>query len=123
FRDRVVVRKRVVATMEGGVEAGDLRKIGRTGKDRTDRGQVVRLVQGCKRNIPLELREHALVDQYWAVVLRTAVHDPMPDGDRFEVLRFAQPSAADGERGRHVGYAFRRVGLVDEERLVGCFGP
>src|SRR5262249_56391243 len=64
LRDRVMVRKRVVATMEGGVEAGDLRKIGRTGKDRTDRGQGIRLAQGRGRNIPLQLREHPPVPHY-----------------------------------------------------------
>src|SRR5262249_56806707 len=113
LRDRVVIRKRVVATMEGGVEAGDLRKIGKTGKDRTDRGQVVRLVQGRERNIALELREDALVDQYRPIELRTAVYDPMADRDRLEVLRLTQPAARDGERRRHVGHIVRRVGLVD----------
>src|SRR5262245_51876009 len=122
LRDRVVVRKCVVATMEGGVETGDLRKIGGTGKNRTDRDEVVRLMQGRERNIALELREHALVDQYRPIELRTAVHNPMADGDRLEVLRLTQPSAGDGERRRHVGHIVRRVGLVDKCRAVGCFG-
>jgi hypothetical protein len=33
--------------MEGGVEAGDLGKIRGTGKDRADRREIVRLVQGA----------------------------------------------------------------------------
>ena len=44
LRDGVVVRQRVVAAVECGVKAGDLGHVGKTGKHRADRRQVVRLV-------------------------------------------------------------------------------
>src|SRR5215472_14378725 len=40
LRDGVVVRKCVVATVKGGVEAGDLRKVGEAGEKRADWGEV-----------------------------------------------------------------------------------
>ena len=41
LRDRVVVRKRMMRAVEGGIEACDLQQAGRAGADRMDRCEVV----------------------------------------------------------------------------------
>ena len=44
-----------MSAVEGGIEAGDLWQVGLGGGDRTDAGEVVRLVQGRQRAEPVEL--------------------------------------------------------------------
>src|SRR5215207_11034122 len=84
--NRVMVCDCVVRAVEAGIEAGDLRKVRKAGKKRTDGSEIVWLVQGRQRNTALKLGEHFAVDQYRPVVLRAAVHDTMPHGRRFDVL-------------------------------------
>jgi hypothetical protein len=55
LRNRVVISERAVAAVEGGIEAGDLSKVGEAGKKRADRGKIIRLVQGRERNIAFEI--------------------------------------------------------------------
>ena len=87
LRDRVVVRQRIVAAVEGGVEAGDLRQVGGARENGADRREIVRLVQRRQRHIAFELGQHLVVDQDRPVVVRAAMHDAMPDRDRLELLR------------------------------------
>ena len=41
-----------------------------------------------QRHIALKLGDHIFVDQHRTVEPRAAVHDPVPYGDRFELLQF-----------------------------------
>ena len=52
------LRQRRIAAVEGGIEAGDLRKLRRALHQAPDRRQVMRLVQRRERNQFLELRHH-----------------------------------------------------------------
>ena len=105
---RVVVGERAVAAMEGGIEAGDLRQVGRAREQRADRREIVRLVQRRQRDVAFEMREHLVVDQHRPVVVGAAVHDAMADGDRaraFCVSRSQAPAIA-----RAVGTSATRSG-------------
>ena len=81
----VMVCNCVVVAVKGGVEAGDLRQSGKFGEQRPDRRQIVRLMQRCQRREPLQARDHAMVDQYGPIIIRTAVNDPMADGERAQL--------------------------------------
>ena len=76
----VVVRDLVVIAVKGRVEAGDLGQSRKFGKQGSDRRQIVGLMQRCKCRQPLETRDHTVVDQYGAVVVGTAMDDPMANG-------------------------------------------
>ncbi len=82
----VVVRDLVVVTVKGRVEAGDLGQSRKIGKQGSDRRQIVGLMQRCKCRQPLETRDHTVVDQYGAVIIRTTVNDPMADGERVQLM-------------------------------------
>ena len=78
----VVVRDLVVVAVKRRVEAGDLRQSRKIGKQRPDRRQIVGLMQRRKRREPLQTRDHAMVDQHGAIIVGTAMDDPMADGER-----------------------------------------
>ena len=78
----VVVRDRVVAAVKGRVEAGDLRQSRKFGEQGSDRRQIVGLMQRRKCRQPLKARDHAMIDQYGAIVVGTAMDDAMADGER-----------------------------------------
>ena len=122
LRHRIMVRQRGVTAMKGGVEASDLRQLGRPRQQRADRRQIVRLMERRQRDQALKLVQHIDVDQDRPVIPRTAVHDPMPDRGRLVPVGFAQPFACYGEGGRDVGDAFGRVGFIDEQSAVGVHG-
>ena len=122
LRNGEVVRDGTVAVMKSGVEAADLRKAGGAGQQRADRGEVVGLVQRRERDETLEIGEHGRIDQDRPVVARAAMDDPMPDRDRLELLRVAQPRCRRAKRGGDVGHALARIGLVDQNRAVGRNG-
>ena len=120
LRDRVVVGKRAVAAMKGGVEAGDLRQIRKARADRADRRQVVGLMQRRERNVALESRKHVVVDQDRPIVVRAAMDDAMADRDRdrgFCVSRSQAPTFCIAA-GRS-GTSSAPIGLVDQRRAVG----
>jgi hypothetical protein len=54
--NRIMVGDRAVAAMKGGVEAGDLRQAWKTGEQRANRREVVRLVKRRQRYIALRDR-------------------------------------------------------------------
>ena len=104
LRDGVVVRQRVVTAVEGGVEAGDLRKV-------SARARMERIGAGCwagggASEHSAEPGEH-LVDHHRRSG-RTAVHDRCPTAIGSSSARHAA-SARHGERGRHVGHALGRI--------------
>ena len=78
----VVVRDLVMVAVKGRVEAGDLRQRRKSGKQSADRRQIVGLMQRRERREALQTRDHAVVDQHGPVVIRTAMHDPVADGER-----------------------------------------
>ena len=80
----VVVRDLVVIAVKGRVEAGDLRQCGKSGKQSADWRQIMRLMQGRERSEMLQTRDHAMIDQHGPVVIGTAMHDAMADGQRID---------------------------------------
>ena len=75
LRDRIMIRSRAVVSVEGRIEAGNLRKLREICKNGADRREIVRLVQGRKRHIALEPREQLVVYRNRRVVLGAAMHD------------------------------------------------
>ena len=122
LRDRVVIGKRTVAAMKGCIETGDLRKAREACQHRADRREVVWLVKRRQRCIALKIGEDCRVDQHWLVIFRAAMHDPMPDCDRLNFLSLTQPRSRDLQGSRHISHLLQNVGLIDQWRLVGCFG-
>jgi hypothetical protein len=92
-------------------------------EQRTDRCQVVRLVQGSKRDIALEIGQHPDVDQHRPIVFGAAVDHPMPDGNQTHALRFTQPVACGQRSGRKVGNVVRLIDPVDQGRAVRTRRP
>ena len=68
-----------MAAMEGGVEAGDLRRRRERLPRRLDAGDVVRLVERRERDQRPQLRERRLVDQDRGGVIRPSVDDAVAD--------------------------------------------
>ena|ERR1700686_3166771 len=80
-RNGVVVSDLVVVAMKGGVEAGDLRQSREIGEQRTNRRQVVGLMQRRERGKPLQTCDHTMVDHHGTIVIGTTMDDPMADGE------------------------------------------
>ena len=70
-----------MAAMEGGVEAGDLRRRRESLHRRFDAGDIVRLVERRERNERRKLGERCVVDQDWRGVIRPSMDDAMADRD------------------------------------------
>ena len=89
--------------MEGGIEAGDLWKIGKLPGDGADGGEIVRLVQ---RRQWLELHQfgqHSLVEQDRAGIEQAAVDHPVAGGDDMDIVFVAlQPLDQEAHPGRMV---------------------
>ncbi len=118
FGNRVVVRECAVAAMECGVEAGDLRQVGKARPDRSDRCEIVGLVQRRQGNVALQPGEHRVIDHHGPVVVRAAVHHAMSDRDRIDVLRDAQPRAGLLHRGGEGGGILHRICVIDHRPSV-----
>ena len=87
LRNGVMIRDRAVAAMKRGIEAGDLRQIGKALEQRADRREIVRLVQRRQRNVALEIvRARRASIRTGSVVLRSAMHDAMADRGGLELL-------------------------------------
>ena len=72
----------VVIAVKRGVEAGDLRKAGEIRQQRSNRRQIVRLMQWCERRITLEPAHHIVVDQNRAVIVGAAMYHAVADRER-----------------------------------------
>ena len=55
LRNGIIISSRAVISVEGRIEAGNLRKLWKICKNRSDRSEIARLVQGGKRYIALKL--------------------------------------------------------------------
>ena len=113
-----MVCRSAMASVEGRIETGHLRQLRKALHQTANGRKVVRLMQRRERNEPREVCDHFGVDLSWAIVVRTAVNNPMTDSDRLEVLRVLQPPSRGSHRGRDVWHLFQRIGLVDQERVV-----
>ena len=81
----VVVRNFVMVAVKGRVEAGDLRQSGEIDQQRANWRQIVGLMQRRKRREPLQMRNHAMINQYGTIVIGTAMDDPMADRARAQL--------------------------------------
>jgi hypothetical protein len=66
--------------VKGGVEDGDVRRVGHSGLRLADRAQRRCVVQGRQRPELLDRREHIGVDESRLPESRAPVHDPVSDG-------------------------------------------
>ena len=78
-RQRVLLSDRRLGSVEGGIKAGDLRHFGRDGGDRTDRGDIVRLVQRRKRNKRRKVGHDMVIDQHRLGIAEPAMDDAVAD--------------------------------------------
>src|SRR4029077_2871508 len=91
-----------MASVEGRVETGHLRQLRKARRQTAHGRKVVRLMQRREWNKPSEVGDHLGVDLSWAIVVRTAVNNPMTDSDRLEVLTIPQPPSSGPHRSRDV---------------------
>ena len=90
-RDRVKIGKIIMMAVKCGVEAGDLRKRREAGKNRTDRRQIVRLMQRRECRIVLKPSNDAVIDQRRLILIRPAMDHPVPDRQWCDPLFVPQP--------------------------------
>ena len=88
-----MVGNRTVAAMEGGIEASNLRQIRKPGQQGADGCKIIRLMQGCERNVLFKVSEHAAIDSHRPIILRASVNNAVSDCAGLQILRLAQPSA------------------------------
>ena len=120
MRDGVMVRERVMVAMKRGVEAGDLRQRRKILQQRADRRQIVGLMQRRQRGEALEARHDGGVDQDRTGVVRPAMDDPMPDGQRVDTKLVSQPGACHHQRSRNVRDVFKRIGPLGKRIAAGA---
>ncbi|MGY4315615.1 hypothetical protein ACVWW1_004942 [Bradyrhizobium sp. JR3.5] len=113
-RNRVMIGDRAVRAVKRSVETGDLRQCRKAGEDRADRRQIVRLMQRCEADEPVQAGDHPVVNQDRPVEVRTAVHHAMPDSYRVNAKLVSQPCAGDAHCGRDIRNGFNRIGAVSQ---------
>ena len=64
-RDGVVCNQLAVGVMEGGIKTSDLHQIWIQFAQRHHSGDVVRLMQRCKRNQTSQLSNYRIVNDHW----------------------------------------------------------
>ena len=119
LRDRVVISNGAAPVMKGRIETRNLRQLRKALRDRTDRRQVVGLMQRRQADILLQVREYAGIDQHGTRVFRSAVHDPVTDSHRLHLELLAQPGAGRLQSRRHIWNVVRLEAPVDELRPIG----
>ena len=82
LRQREPLRDIRIRPMERRVEARDLRELWRALEQRSDRGQIVRLVQRRQRDELLQRLQHTGIHADRRGVLQPAVNDPVTDPDQ-----------------------------------------
>src|SRR5262245_30846270 len=114
FRDRIVVSQRAVSAMECRVEASDLRQIGTSFEQRSDRRQIVRLVERSKRNVALETVQHLCINLNGTGIFRSAMDDPMADCGKAETLALTKPGSRNLGSGRDIRNIVLGVSLISQ---------
>ena len=120
--DGIAVGNCTVSAMERRIETSDLNQFRTTGNERLNRCEVIGLMQRRKDTVSFEARQHVLVDDNGAVVVRAAVNDAMADSNQFDRLGFPQPVARDRNSCRNIGDFVRCEGSIDERRSIARFG-
>src|SRR5579863_4746591 len=92
------------------------------GEKRSNRREVVGLMQRRKDTVSFQARQHFPIDDNGAVIFRAAVNDAMADGNQFDRLSYPQPVSRDRNSSRNVGDFVGRVGFVDERRSIATLG-
>jgi hypothetical protein len=80
-RDCVKLRKAWPGSMEGVVEAGNLRQLRELVCDRADRREVVRQVQGKERDQLFDIGDDIVIELYGRDVRLAAEDDPVAGGE------------------------------------------
>ena len=80
-------------------------------------------MQRRQRDVPFKFCEYLAVHQNRLIVVGTAVHDAVPDRNRFDVVGRSQPGSGRKKSGRHVGDVLGSNCPVDHGRSVGGSGP
>ena len=114
MRYRVVIRNRSMRAVKRRVEAGDLRQVREIGENRTDRRQIVRLMQGREVDEPFQSRHDPVIDQHRPIEFRTAMHDTMSDSDRMNAKLVPQPLAGYAHGGGNVRHGFNWIGAFGQ---------
>ena len=122
FRNSIVIRDSAVRAMERRVEAGDLTQFRSIGKQRSNRCEVIRLMEGRESVVSLQPHEHVTVDDNRFIVFRTTMNDAMADRDQLHRLRFSQPIGRGGNRSGNIGDFARCVRSVNKRRSIARLG-
>src|SRR6516225_2240890 len=120
--ERIMIRHGTMSAMKCGIEAGNLRQLRATRKQRADRREIVGLVQRRQRNVTFESCQHLLIDEHRPVIVGAAMNDAMADSDQVEILGLAQPSTRRAYSAWQIRNRLLRVCLVDQRYLVGALG-
>ncbi len=81
FGDCITIGDSGVRAMERRVEAGDLTQFRSMGEQRSNRCEVIRLMEWRESVVSLQPREHVTVNYNRLIVFRTTMNDPMADRD------------------------------------------
>ena len=101
-------------TMEGRVEAGDLRNLRRRLHDRVDRRKVVRLMEGRERFEFREVVEHGLCHPHRRGIVKTAMDNAVTKADYRPSFKQRAPGRDDFTRGCGMIVALhRKAPLLD----------
>jgi hypothetical protein len=115
----VKLRQLGLRAMERGVEARDLRHVGRGLGDCPDRREVVRLVQRGERRERGEVFDHPCFDAHRRGVVRPAVHHPVADAGDLLAVEQLEAGLQDHVRpGAVIELACRPLAL--DQFLAGC---
>src|SRR5215472_11765054 len=118
LRDGIMIRDCCMIAVKGGVEAGHLRQLGRIRENRSDRREIVRLVQWSERHVALQSSEHLGIYQNRATVIRAAMDDAVADRTWLNALLVPQPCARGLQRRRDIGNYRDRIFAIDEASPV-----
>ena len=75
-------------------------------------------MQGRQRREMLQACDHAVIDQHGPVVIGTAMHHAVTDGERVHLKFIPQPGARAHQRRRNVGNILDRIDAV-RDRIAG----
>jgi hypothetical protein len=76
------------------------------------------LMKRCQRNVSFQSGQYAVIHPDGLTVIRTSMHDAMPDGDWIYVKLIPQPCACRRKRHRNIMNGFTLVDPVDEDGTI-----
>jgi hypothetical protein len=115
-----------VVAVKGRVEAGHLGQLGQLGgirENRSDRREIVRLVQRSERHVALQSSDHLGIYQNRVSVIRAAMDDAVADRIWLNALLVPQPCARRLQRRRHIGNGRDVIFAIDKAFAVGPARP